>query len=143
MVREVWKRKHPPKHIPKNFQYRLPTREEWEIVAKAGYSTKTQRKLDKRFTGYYRSNFKRTVANNTEPSKYNPDVTAPVYSYWENSYGIYQIIGNVAEMISEKGIAKGGGWIHRDNGVTIEKDFNYDKQKSWLGFRCVCEIIEE
>ena len=40
-------------------------------------------------------------------------------------------------MTSEKGIAKGGSWIHTEEETTVEKDFNYQKPTKWLGFRCV------
>ena len=43
----------------------------------------------------------------------NTDVTAPVNSYTKNYFGLYNLIGNVAEMTSEKGICKGGTWNNR------------------------------
>jgi len=70
----------------------------------------------------------------------NADVTAPVYSYWKNWFGLFNAIGNVAEMISEKGICKGGSWHHEFEDCRAGKDIPYDKTKAWLGFRCVCVV---
>jgi sulfatase modifying factor 1 len=45
------------------------------------------------------------------------DVTVPVNSYWPNESGIYNMGGNVEEMVKEKGITKGGSW--RDPGYYL------------------------
>lgn len=67
-----------------------------------------------------------------------PDVTAPVNSYEKNF--IYNLLGNVAEMIQEKGICKGGGWRNKLEECRVGKDQEYTKPNSWTGFRCVCVI---
>jgi formylglycine-generating enzyme required for sulfatase activity len=68
---------------------------------------------------------------------------APIYIYTlpKNDLGLYNMIGNVAEMTSEKGIAKGGSWAHDLEGSRIDRFLNYKRPEAWLGFRCVCEII--
>lgn len=54
------------------------------------------------------------------------------------------IIGNVSEMTSQKGIAKGMDYLHRPN-IDIKlgnnKEIFYYKPESWLGFRCIAEYI--
>ena len=70
----------------------------------------------------------------------NADITAQVKSYWPNAAGCYNLIGNVAEMINQQGLAKGGSWINNPNEISIEKEMNYTKPTAWLGFRCVAEI---
>ena len=129
---------------PTHFEYRLPSKIEWERIASVGYSEKIQKKLDGKYKGQHRSNLKikegdkRGVADELNNSA---DVTAPVTAYWPNKYGIYNMHGNVAEMISEKGIAKGGAWVHDEEyASSIEKDYPYKKQNSWVGFRCVLEL---
>jgi formylglycine-generating enzyme required for sulfatase activity len=130
------------KIIPENFYYRLPEKIEWEYAASAVNSEKTQKLMDsKKYTGYHFNNV--IVATATSESvKPNPNatITAPVKSYFPNIYGIYNLIGNVAEMTATKGIAKGGSWNDLKTEVTIEKDFVYDGANSWTGFRCVCEV---
>jgi formylglycine-generating enzyme required for sulfatase activity len=69
------------------------------------------------------------------------DITSPVKSYFPNKIGVYNLIGNVAEMISEEGIAKGGSWINKPEEVSVTEDFHYTKPSDWLGFRCVCEKV--
>ena len=74
----------------------------------------------------------------------NTDVTAPVKSYWKNNYGIYNMGGNVAEMIAEKGITKGGSWREDAEFMKIKnKNFNGGKAESNIGFRYFMEIVEK
>jgi formylglycine-generating enzyme required for sulfatase activity len=70
------------------------------------------------------------------------DITAPVNSYWPNKFGLYNVCGNVAEMVSEKGISRGGGWKNAGGDVKIESKRNYTKSATDLGFRYFMEIIE-
>ena len=48
------------------------------------------------------------------------DITAQVSSYYPNSFGLYNVCGNVAEMVAEKGKAKGGSWKSFGGEVRIE-----------------------
>ena len=128
---------------PSNFEYRLPTKAEWESAAKTGYSEKTLKKLEGKYKGQARANLKRNkdkterVAENLNN---NGDITAPVLSYWPNKDGIHNLIGNVTEMTSVQGIAKGGAWNTSKDEVSVEKDFSYKTPECWLGFRCILEI---
>lgn len=58
-----------------------------------------------------------------------------------NSLGLYHMIGNVAEMVQEENIAKGGSWFHFPNESMIQHKINYSKPEPWLGFRCVCDVL--
>ena len=58
----------------------------------------------------------------------------------KNSMGLYNMIGNVAEMVDEDGVAKGGSWVHELADCKIESRQFYTKPTSWLGFRCVAEV---
>ena len=53
------------------------------------------------------------------------------------------MIGNVAEMVAEEGIAKGGSWYHTYEDSKLSLDLNYTEASEWLGFRCICEMISE
>lgn len=128
---------------PTNFEYRLPTKEEWEAAAKIGYSEKTQQQLNTKYKGQILANLKRNKEDNVVVAGNipdNADITAPVKSYWPNASGCYNLIGNVAEMINQQGLAKGGSWINNPNEIFIEKEITYTKPTAWLGFRCVAEI---
>ena len=127
--------------ITKDFVYRLPTKAEWENAANTGYSSINVKKDGDK----HKFNLKKSkadlegVAGNLNN---NADVTAPVESYWPNNYGIYTIIGNIAEMVQEKGVSKGGSWMHTKEQSSLTKQIIYTKPTSWLGFRCVCEFID-
>ncbi len=60
-----------------------------------------------------------------------------------NAYGIYDMIGNVSEMVAESGISKGGSWADYLEDSKLIKQQKYTKPTSWLGFRCACEIISK
>jgi formylglycine-generating enzyme required for sulfatase activity len=57
-----------------------------------------------------------------------------------NSRGIIHLIGNVSEMISQKGIAKGGSYLDHIDSVSIKSRWSYDKPSMILGVRYVCEL---
>ena len=143
-MKELGEGRADKKVLPGSVNFRLPTPEEFELVAKAGLKEKFQKYADKK--GLKRNHLHNIISDSIPPPGYvgepNPDatITAPAVSYYPNEYGVYNLIGNVAEMTSEKGIAKGGSWNDRSKDVTVEKDFTYDGPASWLGFRCVCEV---
>lgn len=122
-----------------NIEYRLPTKEEWEFISNNGNNIN--------FTTF-KNNKGQLLLNCILPdSAYThlnvaqtTDVTAPVFSYYPNHFKIYNMFGNVAEMISEKGICKGGSWRHRPEQCRAGKDVPYSKPEAWLGFRCVCVV---
>lgn len=60
--------------------------------------------------------------------------------YSPNQFGLYDMIGNVSEMVLEKGIAKGGSYRNSYDLINIKKNYYYDSPKDWLGFRCVCVV---
>jgi hypothetical protein len=48
------------------------------------------------------------------------------------------MIGNVSEMVLEKGISKGGSWRNILEECRVGKDIPYEKPSAMLGFRCIC-----
>lgn len=66
--------------------------------------------------------------------------TANVKSYFPNSYGLYNISGNVAEMISEKGICMGGSWNDYGGDVQIRSEATYERSAPTVGFRPVITV---
>lgn len=63
-----------------------------------------------------------------------------IYDYPPNGYGLYNMVGNAAELTATKGIAKGGSFEHRLQDCAIEKDFVYTRPQEWIGFRCIAEV---
>jgi formylglycine-generating enzyme required for sulfatase activity len=131
-----------PRHhkVFQNFEYRLPTKEEWEYAAFAGLDSN-------RVYG-----FKSIIAKNNLPKIWVKETRnlygevnewnffCEVISHEPNKYGCYHMIGNLAEMISEKGISKGGSAFNSLNECEISKSIPYTQPSYWLGFRCICEI---
>ena len=70
-------------------------------------------------------------------------LSAPAGSYFANGLGLYDVIGNVAEMTSEPGIAMGGSWNHDPENSTIISENEYKGRDIHTGFRLFMEVIEE
>ena len=119
------------------FEYRLPTKKEWEALAMPGLNNVNKEKAEKIKSPMYNSIVAWNYANTL---KDNADVTAPTASYWPNKLGIYNAIGNVSEMVAEKNIAKGGNWRTLPENLNIWKDEEFSKPNAWTGFRCICVV---
>ncbi len=118
--------------------YRLPTKAEWEMAAKGltndDYGVNINEKPIKKAKN---KGLRLFNINYESPVDYS--VTAPTRSYLPNDFKLYNMIGNVSEMIAEKGISKGGSYIHKINEVKISNDIIYEEPTRWLGFRNICE----
>lgn len=125
-----------------NFEYRLPTKAEWGKLAET--STNLLRNNGKNEKRLYQLNCIHIIDSagikKCDDNGTNADVTAPVKSYCKNYFGLYNMVGNVAEMVIEKGICKGGSWKNRIEDCRVGKEIEYSKPTAWLGFRCVCVV---
>ena len=80
-----------------NFVYRLPSKSEWEKLAETSSTfLSTNGKNEK---GKYTLNCINPLPNGDCSATGTGDVTAPVESYKKNFLGLYNMLGNVAEMI--------------------------------------------
>lgn len=73
-----------------------------------------------------------------------PDVTAPVKSYWPNDYGLYNMSGNVAEMLAQAGVAKGGSWFTGGYDAQIDAPdphLGNTAPTSYIGFRPMFVVL--
>ncbi|HYC86854.1 MAG TPA: SUMF1/EgtB/PvdO family nonheme iron enzyme, partial [Chryseosolibacter sp.] len=80
------------------------------------------------------------------PQMPTPDgwtLMAPVGAYFPNNIGLYDVVGNVAEMTAEKGKACGGSWNHTPEESTILSINEYKGPDSAIGFRPFMEVIEK
>jgi len=127
----------------KKYRYRLPSKEEWELAA-AGKLNKDEYPYGMKsiigtkgpFKGYPLFNCR--YSDTSRPNRY----MSPINSFIKNSIGVHNMIGNVSEMIAEKGIAKGGNANLILEQCKITDRQLYEKAESWLGFRAVCEVVD-
>lgn len=140
-----------PKRKFEKVVFRLPTEKEWVNAAKGGDTSAIYPWIGDSLTtekGLFRANFRRSDKAESELSEQNSthDLIAPVYAYWPNKFDLYNMGGNVAEMVQEKGVSKGGSFLDYSDKLKIESRGSYDSKSSnqvSLGFRWFMEIIEE
>ncbi len=119
---------------PQLFQYRLPTEEEWKQMAEFPLTEKAMKKISKsqeEDCNFYKKGEKGVI-----------NMLKPNHSYYPNSAGVYNIYGNVAEMISEEGYVYGGSWVHFKKDAKNNNGIKYDQPTDWIGFRCVCDRVK-
>jgi sulfatase modifying factor 1 len=114
-------------------KYRLPTEAEWEYAAFGLIgNTIGERITDRRlypwnghavrnpneaYIGQMLANYKRSNGDNMGTAGYlndAGDITTPVYSYWPNDYGLYNMAGNVSEWVMD---------VYRPLSLTDNDDF--------------------
>lgn len=113
--------------------YRLPTEAEWEYAAYGLIGNTigeriTDRRLypwnghavrnpDEKYIGQMLANYKRSNGDNMGTAGMlndAGDITTPVYSYWPNDYGLYNMAGNVSEWVMD---------VYRPLSLTDDDDF--------------------
>lgn len=70
-------------------------------------------------------------------------LTSPIMTYFANNMGLYDVIGNVAEMTNLDGIAMGGSWNHPADQSTITSINRYEGSDISVGIRLFMEVIEQ
>ncbi|MBC8173103.1 MAG: SUMF1/EgtB/PvdO family nonheme iron enzyme [Chitinophagales bacterium] len=120
----------------RDFDIRLPSEDEWVYAAKGG----------KQDAQYPWENMSRGSKKDVDFCNYNsPDdgtclATNYAKSYYSNAYGLYNMSGNVAEMLHPKGATKGGSWNSNimEMNITAGDSFaGVDFPSPYIGFRPV------
>ncbi len=151
-----------PKRKYQKVIFRLPTEEEWKVAARSGkdYGDYTWIGNIRDRNGNFKAKFKYipqtllkadsemlVLASKPHPKIYfNSKHPDPVKSYSPNDLGIYNMCGNVAEMLLKEGRTKGGSWNSSGYylGIESEDEFEGFKEGSpMIGFRYFMEVIEE
>jgi hypothetical protein len=63
------------------------------------------------------------------------ELRIPVFCYEPNDWGLYNMCGNVAEMVIERGTAVGGSFLDPGFDVQIYSTQNYKESSPKVGFR--------
>jgi len=123
--------------FPKDFKFRLPTQKEWARMRFMYQEKGMLKRIDK------------TAKNNMKVFKFKKNIALNnnlkiehIYNVQEPKSGMYNVFNSVAEMTSEKGVAMGGSWRLGNDEKKYDRTYNYAVATSWLGFRCIFEIIE-
>jgi formylglycine-generating enzyme required for sulfatase activity len=148
-------------------KFRLPTEQEWMEAASVGGRNLPyawNEKSLKDINGNYLANFNPKWKNSENISNqesveqhhfffnYFTDledfdgfaVTAPVNSYSSNQMGVYCMSGNVAEMVSDVDVTKGGSWGDKSDYLQVQVKKQYNGEPSpFVGFRVFMEVLEK
>jgi len=153
----------------KKVLFRLPTEKEWEMAAYGGKqyvpyawggpylrNSKGQFLCNFRRVGdekisydtinkQYLVDFKTSPYGSNSATEINDasSITESVKSFYPNNFGLHNVCGNVAEMIREKGIAKGGSWESTGGDVQVKSRAHYSKPSRDIGFRFFMVVIEK
>lgn len=71
-------------------------------------------------------------------------VTTEIRSYWPNTFGLYNMAGNVEEYVQEFGVTKGGSWNDPGYYMRIETVQRYDSanfSSAENGFRVAMDVM--
>lgn len=127
-----------------NAYVRLPLEVEWKYAARGGdpaniYAWKGE--YTRNAKGLYLANYK--TDKSADDGAYLTTITK---SYNPNDYGLYNMCGNVAEWVQEKGSTRGGSWMSDATSIRIDAPDEYAGKTGaspFIGFRPVVVLISK
>jgi len=164
-----------PKRKYKRVRFRLPTEQEWRMAADAGQENALfpwGGPYLQNAKGNYLANFRvipqsairdrgdkecleyvpldaknRNLGLQSDLGGLEGTITSPVKSFYPNEYGLYNMSGNVAEMVESKTRSTmGGSWQNTGYFLRLDAEDPYAEVEGpypAIGFRVFMEIIEE
>ncbi len=137
--------------------FRLPTEDEFVKVAGSGFDIKkilypwgSNKLIDsenKKLCNFWRLN-QDEIDYNGKAFNYDNIINhfdndiEIINSYKPNKYGVFNIVGNVSEMVQEKNHAMGGDYLSTGYNVRITSKKEFKESDISVGFRVYLEILE-
>ena len=128
-----WRSEVVSKQLGREVRYRLPTPEEWTMVASHEWEQLSKRKKQK-----YEKSLLESVTAAEETG-------FPVlYTAEAGPMQLEHLFHNVSEMTTEQGLAMGASNNHTVASVqdAMQQRMSYDGPHPYVGFRCVAELVE-
>lgn len=147
------------------WEYTLPSKVQWQVAAQGGnflasysdgapgygpkeytYFQIRDKYLTKKEDGYHTVLFQEPqpyqiqYVNLSKPEELQVVVrpsTTPVVSYDKNPFGLYNMCGNVAEMVYGENVALGGSWADPGFDIRIQSEKSYTGPSPMIGFRVI------
>lgn len=132
--------------LPYEINFRLPKIDEWEKLATLGLSEAMRKNkcldsLNKEGCMLINYNATSTCKNYDDYLKYSYGKGSSFgNSFNPDNNGLFCVFGNVAEMVFENGLAKGGSYFHMAKKCALDITMEYENAEPWLGFRVVAEF---
>jgi len=129
----------------KKVLFKLLNKDEWTFAANNGDTSKVYtwgNGFMQNNSKKYLCNYKHTYLFSDSSLNERTMITAATNSFNPNSFGLYNMCGNVAEMIEERGIAKGGSFDDTEDKVRIASEKLYNVPQADIGFRVAMKILE-
>lgn len=133
----------------KHIKFSLPSMKAWQYAGNSGVASK-QFSWGTGFTknnrGMFLANFKGSfnkAADDKAKALGALDkiyITSPVKSFYPSTAGVYNLCGNVAEMLDDEGIAAGGSFLSEVSEITLNSFKKYENPNVSIGFRVMASL---
>jgi formylglycine-generating enzyme required for sulfatase activity len=133
-----------------NLTFRLPTKEEMNLLLKDTFSDwepsmdnykSYENGINMHGCAIYNHHHESWCDNNVNMKyQFGYGIPMGVSYFFPDVNGLYDLMGNVAEMTNEKGIALGGSCIHSAAHCQPGAVNQYNGPQPWLGFRVVSDF---